>query len=160
MENPIKQIYRFNQQAGLLDKGYDDFLESAFQVEEALEGFELGSLCKVLNVPETFSPKDISRLLLNTLGPTKDDPYKEYPRLSNVDRLDKACDAVVFAVGSMAKLGLNPNQITRALNVVMTANNAKLQCPKDEYGKLTKPEDFDEKYAPEPKLQAILDERA
>ena len=37
--NFIQQIYDFNQQAGLLDKGYDDFPESSFQIEEALEGF-------------------------------------------------------------------------------------------------------------------------
>ena len=40
MLNPIKRITQFNQDAGLLGKGYDDFLESSFQIEEALEGFE------------------------------------------------------------------------------------------------------------------------
>ena len=35
----VQQIYDFNKQAGLLEKGYDDFLESSFQIEEALEGF-------------------------------------------------------------------------------------------------------------------------
>ena len=37
--------------------------------------------------------------------------------------------------------------------------NAKLNCPKDEFGKLMKPDNFKELYAPEPKLQLILDQR-
>ena len=38
--NFVDQIHEFNSQAGLLDKGYDDFLESSFQIEEALEGYK------------------------------------------------------------------------------------------------------------------------
>ena len=56
----------------------------------------------------------------------------------------------------MAKLGLNAQQITQAINAVMKANNAKLNCPKDASGKLTKPEGF---VGPEEELQAILDKR-
>lgn len=157
MENPIKLIYKFNNDAGLLANGYDDFLESSFQIEEALEGFDLTDLCSELNLTETLGPKDVSRVLLNTLGSTKDNPFKEYPKVPDVDRLDKACDAVIYAVGSMAKLGLNPHQITKALNVVMHANQAKLHMPTDQYGKLCKPEGF---VPPEDKLQLILDERS
>lgn len=157
MENPIKQIYKFNKDAGLLNNGYDDFLESSFQIEEALEGFELSSLLEYLGEDPCSTPKEVSRFIV---GKCTSDTELAKTEISDVDRLDKACDAVIFAVGSMAKLRLNPHQITKALNVVMTANQAKLQCPKDEHGKLTKPDDFDEKYAPEPKLQAILDERA
>ena len=75
--------------------------------------------------------------------------------LSNVDRLDKACDAIVFALGSMAKLGLNPDQIQRALHAVTTANLQKLDMPKDEHGKLMKPADF---IGPEVALAHILEE--
>jgi hypothetical protein len=148
MNNPIKEIYRFNQQAGLLENGYDDFLESSFQIEEALEGFE-GSLWR-LDLPVTRNqPKEVSRYLVGRVS-------QGIGTLPDVDRLDKACDAVVFAVGSMAKLGLNPQQITKALNVVMKANFQKLSMPKDEHGKLTKPSDF---VGPEADLQKILDER-
>ena len=63
---------------------------------------------------------------------------------------------MVFAIGSMTKLGLDANQIKRAMNIVMDANEAKLGCPKDEHGKLTKPADFPN---PEPRLQQLLDER-
>ena len=162
MNNPIKEIYRFNQQAGLLKNGYDDFLESSFQIEEALEGFgnlnklytntsvgnsKLAELSSSMDLP-LVDAKLVSRVITDQAGTFSG---------TDVDRLDKACDAVVFAVGSMAKLGLNPQQITKALNVVMKANFQKLSMPKDEHGKLTKPENF---VGPEADLQKILDERS
>ena len=152
----VQQIYDFNKQAGLLEKGYDDFLESSFQIEEALEGFpNLQNLANILTdeeseerVRDDASPKNISRAIIQYVsGNTK---------ISDVDRLDKACDAVVFAIGSMAKLGLTPAQIIEAMNIVTEANLQKLSMPKDEHGKLTKPANF---VGPETKLQAILDKR-
>ena len=153
MLNPIKEIVRFNKQAGLLDKPYNDFLESSFQIEEALEGFDLTEITKFL-CPDSvhdisFTPKFISRIIAKHSGANE-------ANLSDVDRLDKACDAVVFAVGSMAKLGLNPQQITKALNIVMQCNLQKLGAPKDEHGKQLKPEGWT---GPEPELQKLLDER-
>jgi len=150
MRNPIKDIIKFNKDANLLGKGYSDALESSFQIEEALEGFDgLDKICEQLMGPDHPTekmPKEISRYLMKNVEFTG----------SDVDRLDKACDAIVFAVGSMAKLGLNYQQIVRALNAVMKSNQAKLAMPKDEYGKLMKPDDF---VGPEPELQKILDER-
>lgn len=154
MENPIKQIYAFNKKAGLLEKEYNDVLESSFIIEEAVENFNLENLKGSTDalVGALSSPKEFSRALVQIIA--------EGSSLTDVQRLDKACDQVVFAVGAMAKLGLTSDQITKALNIVMRANNAKLGCPKDEMGKLMKPADFDEKYAPEPQLQALLDKRA
>ena len=152
MENPIKLVYKFNQQAGLLNKGYDDFLESSFQIEEALEGFEhLSTLAEALGVDTTLPklPRELSRKIVNLAKNTQNN-------ISDIDRLDKACDAIVFALGSIFKLGLTPAQATQALNVVMKANMAKLSMPKDEHGKLMKPVDF---VGPEAELQAILDKR-
>ena len=152
----VQQIYDFNKQAGLLEKGYDDFLESSFQIEEALEGFpKLQNLANILTdeesedrVRDDASPKNISRAIVRyVIGDTP---------ISDVDRLDKAIDAIVFAIGSIAKLGLSPAQITRAIDVVTEANLQKLSMPKDEHGKLQKPANF---VGPEAKLQAILDER-
>ncbi len=153
MLNPIKQIYAFNKEAGLLNKPYDDFLESSFLIEEALEGFDL-DLCASQFAPlaestEPTTSKSLSRAIVNAAD-------GKHIKLAPVDRLDKACDAVVYAVGSMAKLGLNPQQITQALNIVMQANFAKLGGPIDEFGKQLKPENWEE-YAPEPALQALLD---
>lgn len=154
MENPIKQIYNFNDKAGLLNKGYSDTLESSFQIEEALEGFDIRGISDAIGhgIDGNTSAKVLARAIIALQPLTVE--------LSDVARLDKAVDAVVFAVGSMAKLGLNPNEITKAINIVMAANNAKLGCPTDSEGKLMKPDNFEEKYAPEPKLQALLDEAA
>lgn len=150
MENPIKQIVKFNQDAGLIEQGYDDFRESSFQIEEALEGFNNYKFAEVfVELSKSSSPKEISRIIVAhaIMGDAQ---------ISDVDRLDKACDAVVFAVGSMAKLGLNPQEITQALNIVMRHNFIKLSCPKDEFGKLIKPDNF---VGPEAELQKLLDKR-
>lgn len=159
MTDPIVQIYEFNKAAGLLEKPYDDFLESSFQIEEALEGFNyLDQIYYMLSPVNELSNKkarDCSRAIVQ-LAKEGDHYCNSSFTLSDVDRLDKACDAVVFAVGSMAKLRLTPEQINEALNIVMTANMQKLTMPKDEHGKLMKPDNFE---GPEVKLQRLLDQR-
>ena len=148
MSDFIQEIYDFNKQAGLLEKGYSDFLESSFQIEEALEGFNIEEVSQNTTDYQfkTSSAKELARYILE---------HEQFTG-SDVDRLDKAIDAIVFAVGSIAKLGLNVEQIYRAIGAVTEANLQKLTMPKDEHGKLTKPADF---VGPEIKLQAILDER-
>ena len=157
----IDAIYQFNAQAGLLEQGYNDFSESAYQIEEALEGFtHLQDLANVLTdeeqedrVRDDASAKNISRAIVHL---AKEGSYNADStfRIPDVDRLDKAIDAIVFAVGSIAKLGLTPPQIREAIEIVTTANLQKLSMPKDEHGKLTKPANF---VGPETKLQALLD---
>ena len=139
----IDAIYQFNAQAGLLEQGYNDFSESAYQIEEALEGYEIAHGFTV----HLDTPKEMSRTIVRAQGPFIG---------TDVDRLDKAIDAIVFAVGSIAKLGLTPPQIREAIEIVTTANLQKLSMPKDEFGKLTKPADF---VGPETKLQELLDRR-
>ena len=139
----IDAIYQFNEQAGLLEQGYNDFSESAYQIEEALEGYEIAQGFTV----HLDTPKEMSRTIVRAQGPFIG---------TDVDRLDKAIDAIVFAVGSIAKLGLTPPQIREAIEIVTTANLQKLSMPKDEFGKLTKPADF---IGPETKLQKLLDRR-
>ena len=157
MLNPIKRIVQFNRDAGLLDKGYDDFLESSFQIEEALEGFNPEFI--ILSMHEAVisnfngdiaSPKDVSRHLVST-ALTSD------CAITDVDRLDKACDSVVYAIGSMAKLGLSAQEITQALNIVMDKNLEKLKNKSyDAEGKLLKDPSF---VGPEAQLQLLLDKR-
>ena len=142
MNNLIKEIVKFNKEAGLLENGYDDFLESSFQVEEALEGFDLETLPNCIG----GSPKEVSRQLCRDIKFIGTD----------VDRFDKAIDAIVFAVGSMTKLGLTPQQMTKGILAVNRANVQKLNMPVDEHGKKMKPADF---VGPEVELQKILDER-
>ena len=150
MENPIKQIYKFNKEAGFLNKPINPWLEATYQIEEAMEGYNCEELSQVL-FPQHYSEpytshKELARAILSTC---KDEV------VAPVDVLDKAVDAVVFAVGTMAKLGLDANGITKAINIVMHANMQKLkQATVDAEGKLTKPEDF---VGPEEKLQELLD---
>ena len=139
----IDAIYQFNEQAGLLEQGYNDFSESAYQIEEALEGYEIAHGFTV----HLDTPKEMSRTIVRAQGSFVG---------TDVDRLDKAIDAIVFAVGSIAKLGLTPPQIREAIEIVTTANLQKLSMPKDEFGKLTKPADF---VGPEAKLQELLGRR-
>lgn len=151
MLNPIKQIYEFNHKAKLTDK-YDDCLEDSMVIEECLENHSsLSALGKLFHLtPVDSTPKQLSREIVATT-------HNRDSTISDIDRLDKACDKAILAIGSMTKLGLNPNQITRALNIVMQANLAKVSQPTDSTGKLTKPTDF---VGPEAKLQAILKERS
>ena len=159
MSDFVQRIYDFNKDNGLLENGYDDFLESSFQIEEALEGFYLDSILSIIESShptcyEKATAKDVSRAIVTHCIEPVDGRNME--ALSDVDRLDKACDAIVFAVGSIAKLGLTPTQIHEALNIVMDANSAKSGCPKDAEGKLLKPDTFPN---PEPRLQMLLDLR-
>ena len=75
--------------------------------------------------------------------------------MDDVDRFDKAIDAIYFAIGSMHKLGLSPYQIVEGIQIVHEANIAK-SGEKDANGKVIKTNDFLE---PEPRLQKILDNR-
>lgn len=157
MLNPIKEIAKWQKDAGNAAKPYDDFLESSFQIEEALEGFSnLPHLAARVMVEDSehgyehYTPKDVSRAIVALAR--MDGEVTEY--LADVDRLDKACDAIVFAIGSMTKLGLDHHAITKALNIVNDANKAKLGMSRDTEGKLLKPEGF---VGPEVKLQELLD---
>jgi hypothetical protein len=149
MQNPIKQIVAFNEKAGLLGKGYNARMESAFQIEEGLEGFNVVEIARNLGLPEVSSAKDISRHILSLDTIT--------PALPIVDAVDKACDAIVFAVGSLAKLGLDAQGITKALNIVMECNYTKLNNRTyDSEGKLLKDANF---VGPEVRLKALLTEK-
>ena len=140
----IDAIYQFNEQAGLLEQGYNDFSESAYQIEEALENYEIAHGFTV----HLDTPKEMARTIVRAQGPFIG---------TDVDRLDKAIDAIVFAVGSIAKLGLTPPQIREAIEIVTTANLQKLSNIKvDSNGKLLKDSNF---IGPETKLQELLDRR-
>lgn len=149
--NPIKQIFQFNQEAGFLDGEYSDTRESAYSIEEMLEGFNsLPNLCMHLGIKdEGSSPKDISRYIIELANYNTDIP--------DVDRLDKHLDSIIYNFGSIFKLGLSPQDAMHALQIVMEHNMAKLKDKQiDEAGKLLKPKDF---VGPENDLQNLLDKR-
>ena len=151
MENPLKSIYKFNKEAGLLDKGYSDFLEPSFLIEEALEDLPLiGNLSNDLEIYETKSPKDIARHIVGLAGGVD-------AELTDLQRFDKHIDAIVYAVGGAYKLGLSPQQLEAGIAAVMHSNMQKLKNKKyDEHGKLLKDENF---IGPEEALQKILNKR-
>ena len=158
MENTVKAICQFNDKAGLSQRDFNDRLESSFLIEESLEGFDrLDILAEILSKNTlgvkvlSSSPKDISRAI--TAIAMSDECV-----ISDRDRFDKHIDAYVYTTGAMRKLKLTPQQIEAGIIVVNQANLKKLGAPKDEHGKLTKPEGW-EQFAPEAKLQAILDKR-
>ena len=159
MENTVKAICQFNDKAGLSQRDFNDRLEASFLIEESLEGFDrLDILAEILSKNTlgvkvlSSSPKDISRAI--TAIAMSDNCV-----VSDRDRFDKHIDAYVYTTGAMRKLKLTPQQIEAGILVVNQANLKKLGAPKDEHGKLTKPEGW-EQFAPEAKLQAILDKRA
>ena len=158
MENTVKAICQFNDKAGLSQRDFNDKLEASFLIEESLEGFDrLDILAEILSKNTlgvkvlSSSPKDISRAI--TAIAMSDECV-----VSDRDRFDKHIDAYVYTTGAMRKLKLTPQQIEVGILVVNQANLKKLGAPKDEHGKLTKPEGW-EQFAPEAKLQAILDKR-
>ena len=158
MENTVKAICQFNDKAGLSQRDFNDKLEASFLIEESLEGFDrLDILAEILSKNtlgvevKSSSPKDISRAI--TAIAMSDNCV-----VSDRDRFDKHIDAYVYTTGAMRKLKLTPQQIEAGILVVNQANLKKLGAPKDEHGKLTKPEGW-EQFAPEAKLQAILDKR-
>jgi hypothetical protein len=153
MTDIIEKVFAFNQDAGLLDKPYDDFLESSFQIEEALEGFSNLELSKVFWGSEStdISPKNLSReIVAHAQGEGFSEP------LTDVGRFDKHIDSMIYDLGALAKLGLSPSDIVEGIEAVNEANLTKLQCKKDEHGKLGKPTNF---VGPESILQSILDRR-
>ena len=155
MENPFKSIYKFNKEAGLLEKGYSDFLEPSFLIEEALEDLNtLPNLAMHLNMKdEGASPKEIAREIVSLANYNAE--------LTDLQRFDKHIDAIVYAVGGAYKLGLTPQQLEAGIAAVMHSNTKKIGAGKDEHGKVLKPSNWPEIEAEQvKKLQAILDKRA
>ena len=68
---------------------------------------------------------------------------------------DALLDLKFVVTGTLGKMALTPPQIVDGYEAVMAANETK-SSSKNADGKITKPADF---VGPEPKLQALLDER-
>ena len=155
MENPFKSIYKFNKEAGLLEKPYSDFLEPSFLIEEALEDLPgLDNLSYELKISMDSIPKEIARRIADLAGGND-------AELTDLQRFDKHIDAIVYAVGGAYKLGLTPQQLEAGIAAVMHSNTKKIAAGQDEAGKQLKPDNWSEIEAEQvKKLQAILDKRA
>lgn len=147
MENPFKLIYKFNNEAELLANGYNDKLESAFLIEEALEEFDVSAIIGAMK-PEfqdmfenskdnnPNKPKDVARFLVSLAYQNED--------IAPRKRLDKQIDALVYAAGGIMKLGLSAQLAQEAVNTVMSANMKKIGAGRDEQGKQLKPDNWEE----------------
>lgn len=147
MENPFKLIYKFNNEAELLANGYNDKLESAFLIEEALEEFDVSAIIGAMKpeFQDMFAnskdnnpnkPKDVARFLVSLAYQNED--------IAPRKRLDKQIDALVYAAGGIMKLGLSAQLAQEAVNTVMSANMKKIGAGKDEQGKQLKPDNWEE----------------
>jgi hypothetical protein len=143
----IKSIYKFNQEAGLLDDKIDLKLETSMAIEEALEDFDLSYLAKTLNCGSD-TPKAVSRCIASLIVYPEDIPKKKL--------FDKYLDGIVINMGSIFKLGLLVQDLMNGLNQVAIANMKKVRAGKDESGKLKKPENFE---GPEDFLDLIIKNR-
>ena len=157
----IKDVYEFNQKAGLLEGEMDAFKELAYVFEEAFEGFEECYNTQDEN-GEPFKPGDKEYPTARQLGLSLTNSIKDsvarrgLDMPSEVAEVDKSIDAMVFHVGKLSKMNLTPDQMDRMCKAVTNANMRKLDGPKDEHGKQLKPEGWT---GPEEELQKILNER-
>ena len=161
MRNPISEILRFNKEAGLLGNGMDSFKETAYILEEAIEGFEPAfngqhkdGTSVLPSDSEWVSARQWSLSLMNQILQAFN--ARNIPMMSEVAEFDKALDGIVFNTGKLGKMRLTADQIQEGLLVVNDANMEKLGAPKDEHGKQLKPDGWT---GPEVRLQAILDKR-
>ena len=76
----------------------------------------------------------------------------------DVDRLDALVDLIYVSIGAMWKLGLNAEQIEKAITIVCDANDTKTAVKTASHIKasIDKGAGF---IAPETRLQEVLDER-
>ena len=149
----FEDIVKLNEVVWQNPKGsYDDFSECSMQIEEALEDLDtLSNLSMHLDMPEeTSSPREISREIVAQAF------YSKPP--TDVQRMDKHLDSIYLNIGALHKLGLDVSQMVEGLEVIHQANSMKAGT-KDSTGKVVKQANWDQ-YAPEPKLQAILDRRS
>ena len=164
MKNPIQAIIDFNVKAGFInDKSnfttFSDYKESAYLIEEALEPYGVKYISKLLTIDTTKEDyiKNPQRSVAKAILVHTETNMDALP--TKVELVDKYLDAIVYAIGSLGKMGLTHQDITAALNIVTEANLRKTINPiYDEAGKLLKPDDW-YRFDPEVKLLNLIEKR-
>lgn len=148
----FNDVYEFNKKSKLLDPGYSDIRETAYGIEEMLEGFNLGVVANSLRTNAEFladnSPREVSLEIVNQAA-SGFDPSS----ITDVDRVDKHVDSIIYSLGSLYKLGLSQEEAIKAIQIVAIANLQKLGAGKDQNGKQLKPKNF---IPPEENLAKLL----
>ena len=93
-KNAFKRIVDWNNERGLIKKGYNHVNETSFIIEELIEG-----TCDV----DSKKANKIAKFLAKGLSFFKVDMAKE-------KMVDAFCDIIVFATGAIAKLGYDPSK--------------------------------------------------
>jgi uncharacterized Rmd1/YagE family protein len=142
----LARIRKFNRERGYLEKGYDAKKESAYPIEEALEGFSDSNEITFapINSFARVTPKEFSRNIMRKLM-TEKNPSK-------IESVDKHLDILIYSFGSLMKLGLSDHEILNCLEIVMEANETKVK-ESDAEGKSLKGDNF---IPPEKKLELFL----
>lgn len=165
MKNPIQAIIDFNVKAGFIDEtknftNFNDFKESAYLVEEALEPYGVSYIAHLFGIDKSHEVylKNPQRSVAKALiAHTESDYVNNAP--SKVELVDKYLDAIVYAVGALGKMGLTHQDITAGLNIVTEANLRKTINPiYDDEDKLLKPDDW-HRFDPEVKLLNLIEKR-
>lgn len=162
MKNPIQAILDFNAKAGFITgannfSNFNDTKESAYLIEEALEPYQVEHLASLFELAKHTAEytKNPQRVVAKAILANTD--VAEVP--TKVQLVDKYIDAIIYAVGSLGKMGLTHQDVTAALNIVTEANVKKTLNPVyDDEGKLLKPADWD-KYDPEYRLINLIQKR-
>lgn len=133
---------------------YDASKAAALVIEEALEKLPLADkLADQLGCDN--NPKSLARCIVGLTTGSDVDGFVRGD-VSPVGAFDSSLDAIYIEVGNLHMQGISSSQIVDGLQVVHTANSMKGSA-KDSNGKVIKPDQWEQLYAPEPKLQAILD---
>ena len=161
MKNPIQAIIDFNIKAGFINQDsnfstFNDFRESAYLVEEALEPYGVNYIAHLFGVDKTHENyiKNPQRAVARALI-----VHTETTTPSKVELVDKYLDTIVYAIGALGKMGLTHQDITAALNIVTEANLRKTINPTyDDEGKLLKPDDW-HRFDPEVRLLNLIEKK-
>ena len=124
MDKVIDGVVNWNADRGLLDKGFDIQLEMGMILEEVLEGFGY--------------PREVAKEKSLKMAKKLNAKSPMHNAVSLTDTIDAFGDIIFIAIGSLAKLGANPEAV---LSDILKANQQKGNKV-DKNGKIIKDDNF------------------
>ena len=124
MDKVIDGVVNWNADRGLLDKGFDIQLEMGMILEEVLEGFGY--------------PREVAKEKSLKMAKKLNAKSPMHNAVSLTDTIDAFGDIIFIAIGSLAKLGVNPEAV---LSDILKANQQKGNKV-DKNGKIIKDDNF------------------
>lgn len=162
MINPYKQVKEFHD---VFHPSKND-KPTALNLEEASyrAGFKIEELVEFLYAASNNHPKDF-QASIEALKVSIDLASEKVTQKNKsvldplVEEVDALIDTLYFVYGSFVLMGVDPTEI---FSIVHQANMGKL-FPNNEVryhpvtGKILKPDNWEEKYAPEGKIKTVLE---